>query len=96
MSNKIISCLRYLACEGLPLRGHGNNQDSNFTQLLEGRAEDDPVFSKCLNIKNQNFTSPEIQHKILKEMSLANLLDIVVSIKNADFHSIMVGETSNK
>ena len=53
---KIISCLRYLAHQGLPLRGHGNDQDSNFKQLLTCRAEDDPVFSEWLNRKNQNFT----------------------------------------
>ena len=31
---KIILCLCYLARQGLPLRGHGNDQDSNFKQLL--------------------------------------------------------------
>ena len=49
---KIISCLRYLACQGLPLCGHGNDQDSNFKQLLKCRAEDDPVFSEWLHKKN--------------------------------------------
>ena len=44
---KIISCLRYLACQGLPLRGHGNDQDSNFKQLLTCRTEGDPVFQNC-------------------------------------------------
>ena len=86
---KISSPLRYLARQGLPLRGHGNDQDSNFKQLLTCRAEDDPVFSEWLNTKNQNFTSPEIQSEILKEMSLSILRIIVEFIKNADFHSIM-------
>ena len=31
---KIISSLRYLVRQGLPLRGHENDQDSNFKQLL--------------------------------------------------------------
>ena len=86
---KIISCLRYLACQGFPLRGHGNDQDSNFKQLLTCRAEDDPMFSEWLNRKNQNFISPEIHNEILKEMSLSVLRIIVESIKNAAFHSIM-------
>ena len=43
---KIISYLRYLARQGLPLRGHGNDQDSNFKQLLKCRPADDPVFSE--------------------------------------------------
>ena len=53
----MISYLRYLGRQGLPLRGHGNDQDSNFKQLLKCRAEDDPMFSEWLNRKNQNFTS---------------------------------------
>ena len=91
----IISYLRYLARQGLPLRGHGNERDSNFKQLLKCRAEDDPMFSECLNRKNQNFTSPGIQNEILKEMSLSILCDIVESIKNANFHGIMVDETEH-
>ena len=43
---KIILCLRYLARQGLPLRGHGNDQDSSFKQHLKGCTEDDPVFSE--------------------------------------------------
>ena len=90
---KIISCLCYLARQRLPLRGHGNDQDSNSKQLLQYRAEDHPVFSEWLNRKNQNFTSPEIQNKFLKELSLSILRDIAESNKNADFHSIMTDET---
>ena len=41
---KIISCVRYLARKGLPLRVHGNDQDANFKQLLKCPAEYDPVF----------------------------------------------------
>ena len=41
------------------------------------------------------FTSPETQHEILKEMSSSVLHDIVEFIKNADFYSIMVDETSD-
>ena len=69
---------------------HGNDQDSNFKQLLTCRAENDPVFSEWLNRKNKNFTLPEIQNEILKELSLSILRIIVESIKNADFHNIMV------
>ena len=53
---KIISCLHYLACQGLPLRGHKSDQDSNFKQFFKYCAEDNPVFSEWLNRKNQNFT----------------------------------------
>ena len=64
-------------------------KNNSFNQLLTFRAEDDPVFSEWLNRKNQNFTSPDIQNEILKEMSLSILRIIVESIKNTDFHSIL-------
>lgn len=89
----IISCLRYLARQGLPLRGHGDDKDSNFTQLLKFRAENDRVLLEWLEKKN--YTSPEIQNELLKEMSLSILRDIVEAIKNADFHSIMLDESSD-
>ena len=41
---KITSCLCYLARQGLSLNGHGNDQDSNFKQLVKCCAEDDPFF----------------------------------------------------
>lgn len=92
---KIISCLRYLARQGLSLRGHGDDKESNFTQLLKFRAEDDAAFKEWLEKKNQSFTSPEIQNEILKEMSLFILRDIVESIKEADFHSFMLDESGD-
>ncbi len=32
---KILSCIKYLARQGLPLRGHDDDSDSNFIQLLK-------------------------------------------------------------
>ena len=43
---KILSNLRFLARQGLPLRGHGDEQDSNFIQLMKLRAEDDPKITE--------------------------------------------------
>ena len=37
---KIISCLRYLARQGLPFKGHGDKKDANFKQLIRFRVED--------------------------------------------------------
>ena len=43
---KVISSVRYLARQGLPLRGKKDDKDSNFQQLLKLRAENDPVFTE--------------------------------------------------
>ena len=81
---KIISCLHYLARQGLPFRGHGDEKDANFKQLYPFRAEDDPAFAKWLKDKNLSYTSPEIQHEILKDMSLSILHDVANCIKKID------------
>ena len=90
---KMTSCLRDLDRQGLSLNKHGKDQDSNFKQFVNSCTEDDPVCSKWLNSKSQNFPSQEIQNKILKEMSWSILCDIAESIKKAEFYGIMVDNT---
>ena len=67
----IISCLCYLARQGLPFRGHGDEKDANFNQLIGFCAEDDPAFAKWLKENNLSYTSSEIQNEILKDMRLS-------------------------
>ena len=64
---KILSCLRCLARQVLPLRGYGDDKDSNFKQLLNFRGEDDLEFDKWLKKENQTYTSPEIKNEMLKD-----------------------------
>ena len=92
---KIISCLLYPARQGLPLRRHGEEKDANFKQLIRFRAEGDPAFAKWLKEKNLNYTSPEIQNEILKDMNWSILRDVVNCIKKPDFFSIMVDKSSD-
>ena len=69
---KIMSCLHYLARQGLPFRRHGDEKDANFKQLIRFSAEDDPAFTEWLKQKNLSYTSPDIQNKILKDINLIN------------------------
>ena len=64
---KILSRLRCLARQVLPLRGRGDDKDSNFKQLLNFRGEDDLEFDKWLKKENQTYTSPEIKNEMLKD-----------------------------
>ena len=82
---KIISCLRYLARQGLPFRGHGDDKDANYKQLIRFRAEDDPAFARWLKEKNLSYTLPEIQNQMLKDMSLSILRDVINCIKKLIF-----------
>ena len=42
----LLKVVRYLARQGLPLRGKKDGKESNFQQLLKLRAEIDPVFTE--------------------------------------------------
>ena len=66
---KIISALTYLARQGLAMRKGNAEFDSNFYQLLKAWAEDDPILTKWLEKKRENFTSHEIQKEMLMLMA---------------------------
>ena len=48
---KFLSCLRYLARQGLPFRGYENDKESNIKQLSDFRCEDDLAFAEWLKKK---------------------------------------------
>ena len=73
-----MSIIRYLARQGIALRGH-NEENSNFIQLLNLRAEDDDNLKEWLLRKSKKYTSPIIKNEILKDMALTILHDIVNS-----------------
>ena len=91
---KIMSSLRYLARQGIALRGH-NEENSNFVQLLNLLAEDDSNLKESLLRKSKKYTSPTIQNKILKDMALTILREIVNSIKDSGYYSIMAEDSSS-
>lgn len=66
---KILSSIRYLARQGLALRGNGDETD-NFLQLLQLKAEEDPAVLEWLKRKTGKYTSPEVQNDLLKVMAM--------------------------
>ena len=91
---KILSSIRYLACQRLPLRSH-NDSESNFRQLLLLRAEDDPNFQEWLHKETNRFTSSAIQNEILKDMAMHILRSIVTNIEKSSYYSIMADEATD-
>ena len=82
MLSIIISTVRYLGRQGLPLRGHYKSGgisdekgeiDSNFLQILKVRAEDNEGLKKWLTKSQCKHTSPDIQNEILRIMALSIL-----------------------
>lgn len=63
----LVKSVRYLARQGLPLRGHVES-NGNFQQLLQLLATNDKDLSKWIQ-KTTNFTSPLCQNELLDMMS---------------------------
>ena len=81
-----------MARQGLPLRGHGDERDSNFFLL---RGEDDSRVAEWLSKKTDKYTAPDIQNEILKIMALSVLRSITAAIHSSPFLSVMIDETTN-
>ena len=95
----IISTIRFLARQGLPLRGSYVSSDgcevsSNFLQLLDLRKEDILVLNTWLQRSQDRFTSPSIQNELLVIMANMILRKITRSI-SGNLFSIMVDETTD-
>ena len=96
---KILSNVLFLARQGLPFRGDGEEIDSNFIQLLKLRGLDDPRIDSWLSKQNSKYTSHIIQNEILKAMYLNIIRKIASQIQESDFFCIMCDEycdVSNK
>ena len=71
----ILSNIRYLARQALPLRGDWNTEtvseeNSNFHQFLKLRAQENPEFIEWLRKRDDKYTSPAIQNE-MPEMAMA-------------------------
>ncbi len=92
---KILSNLQFLARQGLPLRGDGSDADSNFTQLLVLRGQDDPRIAEWMAKKTNKYVSHNVQNELMKVMALAVLRKIAASIQQSEFFSIMCDECTD-
>ena len=93
--HQIISCLKFLCRQGLPIRGDGKEVDGNFQQLLRMKAEEDPKLARWLKRKEDVYTSPDVQNEVIKVMGLQVLRDIVSDLQDSPFLTIMVDETTD-
>ena len=91
----ILQNVRFLARQGLPLRGDGKEDNSNFMQFLQLRAEDNPLIHEWLKRKNETYTTKDIQNEILKLMAHACLREIATELQSAEYYTIMADETTD-
>ena len=90
----ILSNLRFLARQGLAMRGEGKDSNSNFIQLLRLRCLEstgvdvDNWLARRLN----KYASPEVQIECLQLMALRILRDVSSKIFASSYNSILADE----
>lgn len=92
---KVLTSIRFLARQGLPLRGDGNEIDSNLHQLLVLRGEDYPPIHQFLQRQQLKYTAHEVQNELLSVMAQQILRHIAQQIQNSVFFSVMIDETTD-
>ena len=91
----ITESIRFLARQGIALRGDGDERNSNFVQLLHVRAIDQPQLLSWLERKTDKYMSPQIQNEILTTMATTVLRNISEAIQKASYFSIMADEVTD-
>ena len=90
-----MSSIRFLARQALPIRGDGDEFNFNYMQLLKLRGEDDAQIFECLKKEIDKYTSVDIQNEMLKTMALHMLWQIIKSLEQTPFITLMVDETTD-
>ena len=72
----------------MPLRGDGNENDSNFAQILL-QANDNPKIHEYLAKKTDKYNSPQIQNELLQIMANLIVHKIAGTIKDDRCYSLM-------
>lgn len=91
----ILSSIRFLARQGLALRGHGSGDSSNLTQLLRLRGEDSALVMQWLEKSGRKHTAPENQNEMLELMAHSVLRRTLDNVRSSPFLAVMVDETKD-
>ena len=89
----IFSSVRYLARQGLSLRGD-DHKDGNLYQLLKERSVDVPEMAIWLQ-RRDNWTSDKIQNEILEMFAHTIHRSIMSDLQNVEFYSITADGTTD-
>ncbi|XP_054746312.1 uncharacterized protein LOC129250738 [Anastrepha obliqua] len=92
---KIFSTLKALAIQGLPIRGDNNDERSNFMTFLQARAEDVVELKAWLQRDGHKWLHQRSQNEILELMATTVSMEIIEDIRNAEYCSILLDETSD-
>ena len=93
---RLLACIRYLARQGLPLRGHNEDVQSmevNMYQLLLLQAQECPDMHTWLCKKE--YKSPEIVNELITIMSQMLLRQLISEIRGSFWFSIVADEATD-
>ena len=93
---KLLECVRYLARQGLPLRGHHEDSTSfegNLYQLLLLQAKDSPQLGTWL--KKREYISPEIINKVITICGQTILRQLLQDISAANYFALIADEATD-
>lgn len=94
MPKKIFSSIRYLAVQGIALRGH-TDDNSNFKQLLSLRSKDVTQLKSWLCRTKHKWMSHDIMNEVLALLSLNVQQKLLRRIKDGTYFSILADETTD-
>jgi len=91
---KILTNIRFLARQGLPLRGSWNKEynieiDSNFHQLILPRCENQRDLQSWLDQSTDKYTSPKMQNCNVTSLSTWYLKRTFIAILSSEFYTVM-------
>ena len=87
----ILDSIQYLAHQGIPFRGHGSDEDSNFFQLLMMKSKEFPELKAWLEKKQGKFVTHDVHNEILTIMSNSALRSLLKKIEG-NIYSTMCDE----
>lgn len=96
MLMKLLSCIKYLARQGLPFRGHNEDAESfegNLYQLLLLEARDSTDMAAWL--RRREYISPDIINELISTMGQSVLRQLLVEIRSSLWFSILADEATD-
>ena len=92
---RIMTSIRFLARQALPLRGHNDDSDGNLIQLLKLQGGEDSKLLEWLQKKANKYTSASIQNDLIKLTAVHIMRNISEKLHSSPFISIMIDETTD-
>lgn len=89
---KVFSTIRLLCRQRQAIRGH-TDEESNYFQTLQFKAEFDKTFTAWMEKKSDRFISHSVQNEMIELIASSIITKIIDEIRNANFFATLMDET---